>query len=209
MSDLTGVTHSPTRRLRNWRSRWSPQLVRRAGWFWLIAFVLAGITAGAVHRLTQRALALEAAHGETRTVAVTTEGIARGAPLVSHIEWRDTPVAFLPQDPVGALAAEARSTRNISPGVILTTTDVSSGPLLGPQQAAITVPVGPATPILVEGQPVLVVVHPDPFAGLSGDQVAGVVHRVDDERLSIAVARREIGPVAAALRGAGVTIAVL
>lgn len=209
MADRTSLsgTPSPTRPLR-WRPSFGARAIRQTGAYWLVALALAAGTAGAVHRLTQRALALEASYSVGPAVAVTTVPLERGGDLGGSIEWREAPRALVPDDAVDSLAPAAKSARELSAGAIVTSQDVFVTGIAN-DEAAVAVPAGPTTPEVDAGADVLLILHPDPFAGSSGMQLVARVAQRSDEQVTVAVPRSRVGAVAAALAGAGVTIALL
>lgn len=192
--------------------RWSPtlatRLVRRPVLYWSLAIVLAAATAITVDRTISVGEELRSAYGATVEVVVTTAPVTRGDVLQGSTERRAIPIGLAPADALNDLADDAIASRSISEGAVLTSQDINAADDLRPDQAAIAIPLSPSTPALTPGQHVLVVVNADPFVGVEPAQIPGVVHSIDEERATLAVARSDLVVLSAALQAGSITIAL-
>lgn len=203
-------SQSPTRQ--SSPPRWSPnlatRLVRRPVLYWSLAAVLAAVTAITVDRTISAAEELRGAYGDTLEVVITTAPITSGEVLKGSTERRVFPIGLVPTDALNDLAEETTASRNISQGAVLTSQDINAGDDLHPDQAAVAIPLSPSTPPLSPGQGVLIVVNADPFVGVEPAQIPATVHAIDEERVTLVVARSELNVLSAALQAGSITIAL-
>jgi hypothetical protein len=186
---------------------WEPsplrRLLRRPIVSWGIAGALALVAGTVVADTTTEAARLRDGYGASREVLITDVQVASGELLAPALVRRSLPVAAIPDDALDTIEPSATATAPISAGAVLTRQDVAGAGGLGPDEAAVAVPIGPAVPSTEPGTPVWLVIAADPFAAIGAGLVAGRVLTVTDEAVTVVVAVAELATVSAAT-GAGV-----
>ena len=190
---------------------WAPshltRIARSPVTYWMLAALLAVVTATITHRMTTHAEALEKRYGRSVEVLVTDQMVPAGDLVGEIASLRPMPLALVPADAVTEVASDTRTSRSISAGAIVTHQDLNPAGVLSMDQAVIAIATGASTPHLVAGQSVLAIVHADPFSGLEPAVIEATVHEADTERLSLRVARRDLVTLTSALQNGQVTIA--
>ena len=144
-------------RTRSLRVVWAPSLVR-----WLIrhrlvqAGVVGAVGLAMVTTVSTKAAVLDgqrAEWGELAAVAVVTEPVAPGEPVMGATEIRRLPLALTPPDAASYVSPDSLAKVALYPGEVVLSTRLtlpgrSSG---GSSTAALTLPVAVQSPLLVEG----------------------------------------------------------
>jgi hypothetical protein len=170
---------------------------------WGIAGAFALVAGTIVADTTADAARLRDGFGTTREVLVTDVQIASGDLLAPAVERASLPVAAIPDDALDTIDDTATATAPISAGAVLTRQDVAGAGGLGPDEAAVAVPTGPAVPSTEPGTAVWLVIAADPFAAVDAGLIAGRVLTTTDEAVTVVVAVADLAIVSAAT-GAGV-----
>lgn len=204
--------HLPERAVAARRASWAPRpgvrFLRRPVGHWTVVLLLAVITAVVAHQVFADASRARHAWGATRPVATTTEPVEPGESLGGATAIRELPLAVLPADALGELPDDAVASRSISAGAIVTVHDLAGEQAIGSEELVVAVPVGATTPPTNAGAAVSIIVHPDPFAGHDGDQLAARVVGTTEDQVLVAVPWESAQLLASALAGGGVTIAL-
>jgi hypothetical protein len=186
---------------------WEPsplrRLLRRPAVSWGAAGALALVAGTIVADTTADAARLRDGYGTAREVLVTDTEVAAGDLLAPTVVRRSLPLAAIPDDALDAIDATATAIAPISAGAVLTRQDIAGAGGLGPDEAAVAVPAGPAVPSTEPGTAVWVVIAADPFAAVDAGLVAGRVLATTDETVTVVVAVADLATVSAAT-GAGV-----
>lgn len=190
----TPITH--------WRPSPVRRMLRHPTVYWAAALALATWSAIAVASI---AAPLD---DDTVTVWLTTEPVGAGADLSAHVMFLEVEARLAPTDRIETIGPDERSARAIGANEIVTTADVATPSTLHASEAAVAVPTSVATPVVSAGQPVFVVVHADPFSGVDAALVQGRVLTADDDSIVVAIDQADLAPVAAALGGGVVTLAL-
>lgn len=165
----------------------------------VLAFGLVASARASVQRV-------EADWGETIDVVVAGEMIEIGASLDGLVATRSWPASIVPSDAVlsGELPSEpVAAVRQLVPGDVLTRRDVAGldDRALGEGRRALTVPTGPATPELLAGDRVELIVLTDRFDDEVGVMpVDGHVIEVGDNAVTVSVSQRSVVDLAQAQR---------
>lgn len=199
---------SPNQELAQWAPSRLARVARSPGSYWILAALLAVVTATISYRLVAHADALQRSYGEAAEVLVTARAAIPGDVVDEATVLRAVPLALVPADAVSEVAPGATLARPISAGAVITSQDLSSSDQLLSDQAVIAIATNPTTPAVVAGQALLAIVHADPFSGLEPAVIEATVQHVDSERLSLVVARRDLVTLTSALQNGQVTIAV-
>lgn len=182
---------------------------------WLLVVASAILVAAVVGHVVSRAEAARQRWGETRSVLVTTRAIRAGAPLQAATEVRQWPLALVPDDAMTTGPTEAaRAGAALTAGSAVTRASLRSTRSDGTARPRLAIPLADAHPPLSPGDEVDVWATTDPSLAdgrLSTERVArgAIVTDVDDESATVAVARDEVAPLAAAITTTALTLVVL
>ncbi len=191
-----------------WSAALLTRLLRRPAVYWSAVAALALTSVLVVNRYTADARTLRSAYGATTEVLVTTEPVQPGDLLAERSTRRDVPVGLVPDAVLENVGPDDRAMGPLTTGSILTAAAVSTAAGIGPDDAGVAMPVGPTTPPLAPGQQVLVVINADPLAGTDVHLVDGRVVEVTEERVVVAIARRDLAVTSAALGAGNVVVAL-
>jgi len=172
------------------------------------------VTTSTVYRTVADANQHKAAYGQTIAVAVAQTDAQPGDKVGQRARLVELPRALVPTGAVTAAAFDdAQNTnagfrRPLRSGAVLTDLNIGAAPVTVDDAAVVAVPIGPATPPLVAGQQVVVVLHQDAFSGQEGRLVDAVTYGVSDTQVLLAVPMADLQHVSAAVGANGVTLAL-
>lgn len=184
------------------------QALRRPVTHWAVAGLLALATALGAASLTAEARRAIDQHGVTAPTLVATAPIARGEPVGDRMAVRAVPLAHRPDHALEVLNPDAVATVALEAGQILTPALVGQTGGVAAGEAALALPRSPIVPPARAGDPVMLVVTADPFAGMEPSRIAGRVIEITDDQLLVAVPSAQLPDAAAAVAGGTVVVAL-